>query len=97
MGSASAASSPLAAYPSSATYPPSAAYPPSGQSAAPPDGGSVHLDGKDFFRQARLRLTYEQFNQAAEPTTPAYTRGASTDPVRPSLSVPTCRWPPALA
>jgi hypothetical protein len=61
-GSASAASSPLAA------------YPPSGQSAAPPDGGSVHLDGKDFFRQARLRLTYEQFNQAAEPTTPAHLR-----------------------
>ena len=23
---------------------------------------SAHLDGKDFFRQARLRLTYEQFN-----------------------------------
>ena len=21
------------------------------------------MDGKDFFRQARLRLTYEQFNQ----------------------------------
>ena len=27
------------------------------------DGGSAQLDGKDFFRQARLRLTYEQFNQ----------------------------------
>ena len=24
---------------------------------------TARLDGKDFFRQARLRLTYEQFNQ----------------------------------
>jgi len=51
-GSASAASSPPAAYPLSAPG-----------SVPPPDGGSAHLDGKDFFRQARLRLTYEQFNQ----------------------------------
>ena len=29
---------------------------------APPNAAAV-LDGKDFFRQARLRLTYEQFNQ----------------------------------
>lgn len=43
------------------------------QTSAPTDSGSAHLDGKDFFRQARLRLTYEQFNQAcqcpAEPPT----------------------------
>ena len=39
---------------------PDSAAPP----APPPEGGTAaHLDGKDFFRQARLRLTYEQFNQ----------------------------------
>lgn len=34
-------------------------------SPAPQEGAGVaaNLDGKDFFRQARLRLTYEQFNQ----------------------------------
>eukprot|EP00966_Prymnesium_polylepis_P268720 6208207-Prymnesium_polylepis.1 len=31
--------------------------------AADLTGSSANLDGKDFFRQARLRLTYEQFNQ----------------------------------
>ena len=32
--------------------------------ASPADVSSgVKMDGKDFFRQARLRLTYEQFNQ----------------------------------
>ena len=31
--------------------------------APPAEGANAHLDGKDFFRQARLRLTYEQFNQ----------------------------------
>lgn len=54
-GSASAASSPAGT-----------AYPPSAPGAVPlpaADGGAAHLDGKDFFRQARLRLTYEQFNQ----------------------------------
>jgi len=61
-GSASAASSPLAAYaPSGVVQGPGQGL---GQGAPPPPGsGSVHLDGKDFFRQARLRLTYEQFNQ----------------------------------
>lgn len=42
----------------------SAASSPPMAAAAPAEGGSAHLDGKDFFRQARLRLTYEQFNQA---------------------------------
>ena len=33
--------------------------------AARGEGGNAAavMDGKDFFRQARLRLTYEQFNQ----------------------------------
>ncbi|KOO27654.1 hypothetical protein Ctob_001323 [Chrysochromulina tobinii] len=30
---------------------------------APPESAAARMDGKDFFRQARLRLTYEQFNQ----------------------------------
>ena len=85
MGSASAASSPLAA------------YPPSGQRAAPPDGGSAHLDGKDFFRQARLRLTYEQFNQARQNPPRPHTCGASTELARPSLPVRVCRWPAEFA
>lgn len=29
----------------------------------PQESATARLDGKDFFRQARLRLTYEQFNQ----------------------------------
>ena len=85
MGSASAASPPLAA------------YPPSGQRAAPADGGSAHLDGKDFFRQARLRLTYEQFNQARQKPPHPHSCGASTDLARPSLSVRVCRWPAEFA
>jgi len=28
-----------------------------------PSSSTIKMDGKDFFRQARLRLTYEQFNQ----------------------------------
>ncbi len=48
-----------------ANPPPTASSPPGvPSSAGGPDGGSsAHLDGKDFFRQARLRLTYDQFNQ----------------------------------
>ena len=34
-----------------------------GQNCWRPPGSSSVVDGKDFFRQARLRLTYEQFNQ----------------------------------
>ena len=47
----------------------SPAPPPTGGAASPGGGGGVDatpaavVDGKDFFRQARLRLTYEQFNQ----------------------------------
>ena len=42
----------------------SAASSPPVAAAAPAEGGSAHLDGKDFFRQANLRLTKEQFRQA---------------------------------
>lgn len=41
----------------------SAASSPPVAAAAPAEGGSAHLDGKDFFRQANLRLTKEQFRQ----------------------------------
>lgn len=43
----------------------SGAASPPGRAATPadPPGSSSVVDGKDFFRQARLRLTYEQFNQ----------------------------------
>lgn len=30
--------------------------------AAPPSSSTAHVDGKDFFKAARLRLSYEQFN-----------------------------------
>lgn len=30
--------------------------------AEPPPASAAHIDGKDFFKAARLRLTYEQFN-----------------------------------
>ena len=87
MGSASAATSPHAT------------YPPSGQSAAPPDSGSVHLDGKDFFRQARLRLTYEQFNQAAQPTHASNNPRARAYSRRPHWPYPPHegRWPSVSA
>ena len=48
----------VAPSPASATTPAISA----GSSGVAPDAAAV-MDGKDFFRQARLRLTYEQFNQ----------------------------------
>eukprot|EP00325_Prymnesiales_sp_UTEX-LB-985_P020758 CAMPEP_0174738054 /NCGR_PEP_ID=MMETSP1094-20130205/69287_1 /TAXON_ID=156173 /ORGANISM="Chrysochromulina brevifilum, Strain UTEX LB 985" /LENGTH=163 /DNA_ID=CAMNT_0015941391 /DNA_START=44 /DNA_END=536 /DNA_ORIENTATION=+ len=37
--------------------------PPSRTASPPQPSSSVKMDGKEFFKQARLRLTYEQFNQ----------------------------------
>ena len=61
-GMSSAAAAPPPASYSSAVPPTPAVLVNEGPGGEAPNAAAV-MDGKDFFRQARLRLTYEQFNQ----------------------------------